>query len=43
MRCTFNSFAAREDHLQDISWKIDVHSQDGLTTTLKVDRIALGS
>jgi hypothetical protein len=43
MRCTYNSFAALEDHLQDVKWMIDVRSQDGLTTGLEVDRTTLGS
>jgi hypothetical protein len=43
MRCTYNGFAALEDHLQEVNWMVDVSSQDGLTTNLKVDRTTLGS
>ncbi len=43
LRCTYSGFAAREDHLQEVNWMVAVRSQDGLTTSLKVDRTMLGS
>lgn len=43
LRCTYSGFATREDHLQEVNWRVDVRSQHGLTTNLKVDRTTLGS